>query len=81
MGDFEEAPKINFDPSFNPRKYLYSDDLDVDDILTKIRGEKITPVGESSYSSPVDALRIRLIRMICLFRLHVIGLNVTNSLL
>jgi len=59
VGDIEEAPKINFDPSFNPRKYLYSDDLDVDDILTKIRGEKITPVGESSYSSPVDALRIR----------------------
>ena len=57
-------PKINFDPSFNPRKYLYSDDVDVDDILTKIRGERQPQYKpeESSYSSPTDALKFREVR-------------------
>ena len=55
-------PIINFDPSFNPRKYLYNDDCDVDNILRKIRGEKEEPSPTStstSYFSPTDALRLR----------------------
>ena len=54
-------PVINFDPSFNPRKYLYNDDCDVDNILRKIRGEKEVPSPSSpaSYVSPTDALRFR----------------------
>ena len=59
-------PVIHFDPSFNPRKYLYNDDCDVDNILRKIRGEKEEPSPTSSttstsaaYFSPTDALRFR----------------------
>ena len=33
-------PKIRFDPNFNPRKYLYTDEVDVDDILNKINTKK-----------------------------------------
>ena len=35
--DIPVRPVINFDPTFNPRKYLYDDDCDVDEILRKIR--------------------------------------------
>ena len=52
-------PVINFDPTFNPRKYLYNDDCDVDNILRKIRGEKEDPSSTPSYSSPTDALKCR----------------------
>ena len=58
-------PIINFDPNFNPRKYLYNDDCDVDNILRKIRGEKEEPASHSSYSSPVDALRCREVEERC----------------
>jgi len=40
--DIYVRPVINFDPTFNPRKYLYDDDCDVDEILRKIRGETVT---------------------------------------
>ena len=55
------SPKINFDPTFNPRKYLYPDEVDVDDILKKIRGGGGGDQQESShgYRSPTDALRCR----------------------
>lgn len=55
------SPKINFDPTFNPRKYLYPDEVDVDDILNKIRGGGRSDQQESaqSYRSPTDALRCR----------------------
>ena len=57
----ESTPKINFDPTFNPRSFLYSDSIDVDDILSKIRGNR-SDRGQSetpspSYRSPLDALR------------------------
>merc|ERR1712130_845775 len=45
--DIYERPVINFDPTFNPRKYLYDDDCDVDEILKKIRGEKKEPTTDS----------------------------------
>ena len=58
----ESTPKINFDPTFNPRSFLYSDSIDVDDILSKIRGNR-SDRGQSetpspSYRSPLDALRL-----------------------
>ena len=49
--DIYERPVINFDPTFNPRKYLYDDDCDVDEILKKIRGEK--------KEATTDSLRFR----------------------
>jgi len=53
-------PVINFDPTFNPRKYLYDDDCDVDEILRKIRGEKEEPSSSTStYFSPTDSLRFQ----------------------
>ena len=54
-------PVINFDPTFNPRKYLYNDDCDVDNILRKIRGEKEEPMTSSNspYFSPTDPLVFR----------------------
>ena len=53
----EIKPKLNFDPTFNPRKYLYNDDVDVNDILNKIRGNRERLDEDMSYKSPVDALR------------------------
>ena len=59
--DIFERPVINFDPTFNPRKYLYNDDCDVDNILRKIRGEKEEPMTSSTspYFSPTDPLVFR----------------------
>jgi len=56
--DISVRPVINFDPTFNPRKYLYDDDCDVDEILRKIRGEKAEP-SSSTYFSPTDSLRFQ----------------------
>ena len=56
--DIYVRPVINFDPTFNPRKYLYDDDCDVDEILRKIRGEKEEPLS-STHFSPTDSLRLR----------------------
>ena len=51
-------PVINFDPTFNPRKYLYDDECDVDEILRKIRGEKEEPLSSTCFST-TDSLRFR----------------------
>merc|ERR1712110_1195103 len=56
--DVYVRPVINFDPTFNPRKYLYDDDCDVDEILRKIRGEKDEPPS-STYFPPTDSLRFQ----------------------
>ena len=53
----EIRPTLHFDPTFNPRKYLYNDDCDVDNILKKIRGDKQLSRDDTSYTSPLDALR------------------------
>ena len=58
--DIYVRPVINFDPTFNPRKYLYDDDCDVDEILRKIRGEKEElSSSTSTYFSPTDSLRLK----------------------
>ena len=38
--DESSSSNIHFDPSFNPRSYLYSDSVDVDNILGEIREKK-----------------------------------------
>jgi len=55
--DIYERPVINFDPTFNPRKYLYDDDCDVDEILKKIRGEKKEATTDSLRFREVEAER------------------------
>ena len=46
--DESSSSKVHFNPNFNPRSYLYSDSIDVDDILGKIRRNRVDQAGPSS---------------------------------
>ena len=48
--DESSSSRVHFNPNFNPRSYLYSDSIDVDDILNKIRGNKADQLGRTSSS-------------------------------
>ena len=39
--DETSSSQLHFNPSFRPRSYLYSDSIDVDDILNEIRGRHV----------------------------------------
>ena len=52
--DETSLSKLQLNPSFNPRSYLYSDSIDVDDILNEIRGRNVVR-SEPSNSLPDES--------------------------